>query len=390
MAGVSVAAGGWARWSYPVIALALGCLALVELLIQHPDAARLPYAVIASTVTVAAVALLPGRPLASVLGIAAGVGVLAWLLTVPPFATFLAGIVVCYGLVRHGSARAVAIGYGALAVVVGSVAAWHVSTGEDTWFGVVFPVIYFGGAGLLGRVTRHLANHLQLVEERSAALQREQEAATALAAANERARLARDLHDVVAHGVSLMVVQAEAAGEVMVRSPERAAAALDAIAETGRVAIADLHAMLDMLREDSAPAPGSAIVPVELGDLVGRIRDLGLTVNVHETGEVRPLPVAVARTTRRIVQEALTNTVRHADAAEVTVSLDFRRDELLIVINDDGTPHPPAVTGSGQGLRGMAERVAVHGGSVEAGPAPGHGFAVRARLPYSGGRAVAP
>jgi signal transduction histidine kinase len=187
-----------------------------------------------------------------------------------------------------------------------------------------------------------------------------------------------------------MVVQAEAAGEVMVHSPERAAAALDAIAETGRVAIADLHAMLDMLREDSALVPGSAIVPVELSDLVGRIRDLGLTVNVHETGEVRPLPVAVARTTRRIVQEALTNTVRHADAAEVTVSLDFRRDELLIVINDDGTPHPPAVTGSGQGLRGMAERVAVHGGSVEAGPAPGHGFAVRARLPYSGGRVVAP
>jgi signal transduction histidine kinase len=105
---------------------------------------------------------------------------------------------------------------------------------------------------------------------------------------------------------------------------------------------------------------------------------------------VQPLPAAVAQTTRRVVQEALTNTVRHADAGEVTICLDYRRDELLFMINDDGTPRQPAVTGSGHGLRGMAERLAVHGGSIAAGPAPGHGFAVQARLPYGGGRETPP
>jgi signal transduction histidine kinase len=301
------------------------------------------------------------------------------MLPVPPFATFLATMVACYGLVRHGSRRAIVVGLSVLLIVVTAIATWEVRSGNDELFGVVYPIVYFGGAGLVGWLTRHRAAHLRLVEERAAALEREREARDALAAADERARLARELHDVVAHGVSLMVLQAEAASEVLPSKPEHAAKALSAIAETGRVAVTDLHDMLGMLRGDTGTA---ACGYLDVDDLLERVRQAGLAVSLAVTGTATPLPLAVGQTARRVVQEALTNTIRHASAGNATVEVEYGDRELVVRVRDDGTAHAPVATGTGQGLRGMAERAAEHGGSVEAGPAPDGGFVVHARLPY--------
>ncbi|GGX14271.1 sensor histidine kinase [Streptomyces lomondensis] len=205
------------------------------------------------------------------------------------------------------------------------------------------------------------------------------------AAARERARIAREMHDILSHAVSLMIVQAEA-GPVAVRvAPERAEAAFDAISATGRDAMAQLRRMLGVLRDGDEPGdsprepqPGLA----ELPGLLDRVRESGLTVDYGTAGVVRPVPDGVAATVFRVVQEALTNTVRHAGARTVSVRLDYGTDELEVRVTDDGHGPRPTSAGGGHGLVGMRERAAAHGGSAVAGPgADGRGFEVRVRIP---------
>ncbi|MBB2745762.1 UNVERIFIED_ORG: signal transduction histidine kinase [Microbispora rosea subsp. rosea] len=362
---------GWRGSVYPLLAAALGVVGLAQLLAE-PPAGRLAPAVLASALAIGALALIPGRLVLAAAGVIAGVGVLAALLTTPPFATFLACMVLCAALARYGSAREAFACYGALAVTIGAMAFQQIHSGADSALGLVYPVVYFGGAALVGWLARQRAANLRLTRERADALEREQATAKALAAAEERARLARDLHDVISHGISLMVVQAEAAAEILPRDPERAAQAVEAVADTGRAATADLHTMLSML------GPGPARLTVS--DLVDGVRRLGVDVRVTETGEARPLPPAVADTARRIVQEALTNAVRHGAPGEIALRTEYAEDELVIEVVDDGTARLPPVPGSGRGLRGMVERADLVGGSVTAGPAPEGGFRVRARL----------
>ncbi|MFF0890002.1 sensor histidine kinase [Streptomyces sp. NPDC003456] len=204
------------------------------------------------------------------------------------------------------------------------------------------------------------------------------------AAARERARIAREMHDVLSHAVSLMIVQAEA-GPVAVRAaPERAEAAFDAISATGREAMAQLRHMLGVLRDGDdpdgsprSPQPGLADLPA----LLDRVRGSGLDV-VHETaGAVRPLPGPVGATVHRVVQEALTNTVRHARAHTATVRLVYGASDVEVRVTDDGRG-PRGHAAGGHGLTGIRERAAAHGGSAVAGPGPdGRGFEVRARIP---------
>ncbi|MER8219870.1 histidine kinase [Streptomyces sp. NPDC094143] len=208
------------------------------------------------------------------------------------------------------------------------------------------------------------------------------------AAARERARIAREMHDILSHAVSLMIVQAEA-GPVAVRAaPERAEAAFDAISATGRDAMAQLRRMLGVLRDGDepggsprAPQPGLAQLPA----LLDRVRDSGLDTRYRAAGRIRPVPEAVGATVYRIVQEALTNTVRHAGARTVTVELDWQDEELEIRVTDDGCgPRPGSGRGGGHGLVGMRERAAAHGGTAVAGAGPhGRGFGVRVRLPLA-------
>lgn len=208
------------------------------------------------------------------------------------------------------------------------------------------------------------------------------------AAARERARIAREMHDILSHSVALMVVQAEA-GPIAVRAaPERAEAAFETIADTGREAMTQLRRILGLLRED---APGSApAVPREpqpvlagLPALVERVSGSGTPVSYGITGEVRPLPLDLQATAFRIVQEALTNAIRHACASRISVRLDYRTDALALTVTDDG--RGPAGGPPGHGLIGIRERAAAHGGTARSGPGPGgRGFEVAVSIPFVG------
>ncbi|MBT2441616.1 sensor histidine kinase [Streptomyces sp. ISL-36] len=234
---------------------------------------------------------------------------------------------------------------------------------------LVFSLFVFAAAYVFGRLTdtRQRANRVEAEQ----------------AAARERARIAREMHDILSHAVSLMIVQAEA-GPVAVRTaPERAEAAFDAISETGRDAMAQLRRMLGVLREGDGtgdaprePQPDLAGLPV----LVERVRAGGIDVTYGTAGGVRALPGATGATVYRIVQEALTNVVKHADARTASVRLTCEDGMLEIVVTDDGRGPRPGP--GGHGLVGLRERAAAHGGTAVTGPGPGgRGFEVRARIP---------
>jgi signal transduction histidine kinase len=228
--------------------------------------------------------------------------------------------------------------------------------------------------------TRHA--YVEGLRDRAARAERERELLASQAVAEERVRIARELHDVVAHNVSLMVVQAQAVGAVT--SDERERGALDQIAALGRQGLAEMHRMLGVLRPgddaveaDLAPQPGVG----DLEALVEQARGAGLEVVLTVEGEPRPLPAGVDLSAYRIVQEALTNVVRHSGSKQAAVTIRYGAAGLDLSVVDEG--RGPSSNGhGGHGLVGMRERVALFGGELSAGPGPGgRGYAVRAVLP---------
>ena len=237
-------------------------------------------------------------------------------------------------------------------------------------------------AWLLGAYARTRRLYVAALSERADRAEREREENAAAAVASERARIARELHDIVAHSVSVMVVQAEAADEMLNRqAPERARAPVWKIQETGRAALTDMRRMLGLLREaDSRPAlvPQPGIANLEL--LLAKVRESGLPVELEVQGRPEPLPPGVDLSAYRIVQEALTNSLRYAGRAHARVVVRYGRGALELEVTDDG-PGEAGDSNGGHGLIGMRERVALFGGELDAGPVPGRGFRVRARLP---------
>ncbi|MFF0445004.1 sensor histidine kinase [Streptomyces sp. NPDC004609] len=244
--------------------------------------------------------------------------------------------------------------------------------------------------------------HRGALEERGWLLERERESAARTAVDDERARIARELHDIVSHHVSLMVVQAGAAREVLGTMPDEAATALGAVESAGRGAMTELRHLLGLLApsqngDDEAYGTGLAPQPSlsRLSSLIDRVVFAGLQVEVRIAGEPRPLPAGVDVTAYRIVQEALTNALRHGEGrkAEVTVRYADRslRVEVLnsgpsVLTGDGGAPSPPSGApdsgdGTGRGLLGLRERVAVYGGDLDARRRLGGGYRVRARIP---------
>jgi signal transduction histidine kinase len=244
-----------------------------------------------------------------------------------------------------------------------------------------FTVLTFAAAWILGDNARTRRLYARQVEQRAREQDERRAAEAARELAAERTRLARELHDVVAHHVSMMVVQAEAGG-VVTHDPQLAGRTFDGIASTGRQALVEMRRLLGILRAGAdpaaptAPQPGLAAVP----DLVRQVRAAGLPVDVTVEGEPAHLAPGVDLSAYRIVQEALTNTLRHAGRASATVSIAYRPDAVELEVLDDGTGAPAGHDG-GNGLQGMRERVALFGGRFEAGPRPDGGFAVRALLP---------
>ena len=239
-----------------------------------------------------------------------------------------------------------------------------------------------------------VAELLRIRTQRSAALERSRTEELRRRASEDRLQMARDLHDIVAHNIAVINVQANTALHLMDRQPERARTALATINDVSRQALVELRSVLGVLRDvDSdgaagaprAPAPGLA----RLSDLVENAAAAGLAVRVEEDGQAAALPADVDLTAYRIIQEALTNSARHARGSAATVRLGYGDGALLVEVDDDGAPGQPgpapvAANGSGRGIAGMTERAAALGGTLEAGPRPQGGFGVRARLPVPG------
>jgi signal transduction histidine kinase len=286
----------------------------------------------------------------------------------------VAWLLAIYTVAAHCERRAALIG-GAFSLCAGTV-----------WIGlddVFFPIVVFGGAWFAGRLVRQREVHALVVEERAAAVEREREANMRVATAEERARIARELHDVLSHSVSVMVVQAGAERLALGSNRAATAEALEAIERTGRQALAEMRRLLEMLRVgDEAPSNAPPPTLTELDALVAQVRDAGLSVDVRVEGEPQALPPGVAVSAYRIVQEALTNVLKHAGPAQARVVVRYGSRELTLEIADDGRG-PGTAGAAGHGLVGMRERVAVYGGEFEASARNGGGFVVRACLPLA-------
>ena len=262
-----------------------------------------------------------------------------------------------------------AIGYAALAAIVLN----DVPSSENA-----VPIFLIGAAGwAVGRALAERGRRAAELEQRARHLEQAHEAA----ALTERARIASELHDVVAHSVSVMTIQAGAARLLLDDDPEKARQPLIAVEETGHQALAEMRRLLGVLRgsDDTTltPQPGLA----QLDVLVEQTRAAGLPVDVTSDGQPRPLSPGIDLTAFRIVQEALTNVLKHGGAARARVSVRYRADTLELEVTNSG--RVAHADGGGYGLLGMRQRVALYGGALDAEPRPEGGFEVRARLPIT-------
>ncbi|WP_255953214.1 sensor histidine kinase [Streptomyces odontomachi] len=255
----------------------------------------------------------------------------------------------------------------------------------------VFQMVPFALAWVLGDSLRTRRAYFAQLEERAARLEREREAQAKVAVAAERARIARELHDVVAHNVSVMVVQADGAAYVLDAAPDQAKKALETISGTGRQALAEMRRLLGVLRTGEQRESGEYVPQPDveqLDELIDQVRAAGLPVDFKVEGTPRPLPSGVELTAYRIVQEALTNTRKHGGPeVGASVRLVYFDDGLGLLVEDDGAGASDEAyeeggsDGRGQGLIGMRERVGMVGGTLDAGPRPGGGFRISALLP---------
>jgi signal transduction histidine kinase len=292
-----------------------------------------------------------------------------------------------YAIASYGPLWAVwgGLGAGLLGAVVAT-ADWigrHSDAKTTTSSFVALATVVFA-SWLLGYLSRTRRAYVAALEDRAAQLERDAAQQAQIATAAERARIAREMHDVVAHSLSVMVVQADGALYASRRRPEQAVETLRTISSTGRASLAEMRKLLGLLRDDEssdatlAPVPGAA----DLLDLVEQLRASGLTISLDVTGDLQRVDAATGLTTYRIVQEALTNTLKHG-GPDVSASVDVRvtTDSVRIRVDDDGRGSTVADDGNGHGIVGMRERIAVHAGQVEAGPRPGGGFRVAAVVP---------
>lgn len=374
----AVPAGRLGQRAYQWSGGALVGLGVVQLLADRP-AGILFLALIAVVVCGAAVWHLPAAPLLGSIGVAAAVATMVLAIGVPVFATFVATMVAAFSLTRYVGVRQALLGFAVLVIGIVVFAVRVQVSGQDGLFGLVYPAVYIGGSGVVGWLARQRALYLRSLEDRTAALERDQTQQAAIATAAERARIARDLHDVVSHGVSLMVVQAEAAREVLASRPDQAAVALDAISAAGRQAISDLQRMMGVLRDPAAT--------MRLADLLAPVRAAGLTVNLVQTGDPAEVDEDLHRIVYRIAQEALTNTMRHAEASHARLRVHYGAERIELEVLDDGAGPARGVEtgptrGGGHGVAGMRERAASVQGDLTAGPrTDDRGFRVYARLP---------
>jgi signal transduction histidine kinase len=353
------------------VAALLAVVGQLEVWLGNGAHGERPVIAISGTILAAAVAV--RRRFPATAGIAAvvlaDVVALAW--RPPSLVTFgVAWMCAVYGLTVWTSTRQFALGVAAFALPTLVARAVGAGPGGGVEFTVIaLVVMLLVRQGIRGR------------DRRAEMAEREREVAAREAVVEERARIARELHDVIAHNVSMIVVQAGAERRVLDGANGSTREVLQTIEQIGRGALTEMRRLVGMLRSDGedplAPQPGLE----DVATLVGQVREAGLPVELTVDGEPRDLPAGIELSAYRIVQEALTNALKHAGEAHAEVSIRYGPDSLELEILDDG--HGGAVGNGGHGLVGMRERVALYGGRFDASRRPGGGFAVRAKLPIA-------
>jgi signal transduction histidine kinase len=300
----------------------------------------------------------------------------------PPFEPFLAGVIACFALGMHGDRRQIRLGLAVFAVTVAG-GAISLATGGTRIADALPTIVWWLGAIGVGRLLHERESLIALLGDRAARLERDRERDMAQAALEERNRIARELHDVIAHSVSLIVVQAGAERRLLGESERRTTEVFETIESAGREALGELRRLLGVLRARAEPnqlmpQPGLGVLP----DLVDESRRAGQEIDVEESGTPVPLPAGLDLTAYRIVQEALTNARKHAPGAATAVSLSWAPDQLEIEIVNGAAATASNGRGlrAGHGLVGMRERAALYGGRLDAGVSP-DGFRVHAVLP---------
>jgi len=382
----------WSRYSDWVLAVVLCAVGQLEFWLGQPASARLVAGGVPTALLFVPVALGLGwrrRQPAVVVAVATACFLGATLFVLSrvdtgPVAFFIALLAIYYSAGAWGQDRTtlVATAAGFVAIV-----ALDATRGVFDVNGPRQPVAWIGFAiaWIVGREIGRRRGDVVLLQSRTRQLERDREEKARAAVDAERGRIARELHDVVAHSVSVMVVQAQA-GPRLLADQKKTALAFASIERAGREALVELRRMLGILRTgderaDVGPQPGLAA----LDALLAQVRDAGLAVDCVVDGDQRPLPVGVDLSAYRIVQEALTNTLKHANGHRAVVTLRYGMSWLDIEVVDDGRgARASGVDGTGHGLIGMRERVALYGGELLTGPCEGRGFEVRARLPLNG------
>jgi signal transduction histidine kinase len=298
-----------------------------------------------------------------------------------PFGVVLLLVFACGARLERRGALSAA---GVLAVGVQGVVATmpHQNAGD-----YVFPTLIILTTWAMGRVVRSRTRLTERLHEAAARLAEQQADEAHRAAGEERRRIAREMHDLVAHSMSVMVVQAGGARRIIGRDSGRAVAAAAQLERTGREALSEMRHLLGILRPDHAAlAPQPTLA--ELGALVERARAAGLPAVLAHRGERHPLPAGLDLAAYRIVQEALTNALKHAHGAATEITVDWAPDTIALEVRDRGGARAGVANG-GHGLVGMRERVRLYGGELETGPLPDGGWTVRATLPCAAREAVA-
>jgi signal transduction histidine kinase len=359
---------------------------MLALAFAVPSVVQVAISSIGSPLSSIAIALGSTLPVAwrrSYPAIAAVAGTLPWLIPADSFLVlgYVVAFVLFYSLARwEDDPRAFAAG-AAIGVAVG-MCGTAINGGVFADYAGALTVLL--GALGIGRFVRFERHRTDQLRDLTLHLERARERGARLAVAEERARIARELHDAVSHALSVIAIQADAAETALQRDPELASAPMSAIRSSAAEALDEMRRLLGVLREDGdgaslAPLPGIDAIPA----LVDRARETGMRVTLELAGEARPVPVSVGLSAYRIVQEALTNARKYARGATVTVSVRWAPDSVCVEVVDDGPGTAPnnAADDGGHGIVGMRERVRMHGGTLRAEPAAAGGFVVAAELP---------
>jgi signal transduction histidine kinase len=364
-------------------------LVAVLVLLSHPPLITGSIGRSAWTWSLVAALLLPlvwrRRAPFAVFGVIAAAAFVQWL-AIRPLPADLALLIAFYTIAAYQSGRRILVAAGILEIGAALAALTFAPRGAAFW-GWVFITGTITAAGSIGYYVRTRRAYLAALVDRAARLERERDQQARLAASAERARIAREMHDVVAHNLAVMIALADGAAYTAQQDPVRAGTVMSQVSATGRSALTDMRRLLGVMRDPAAvqddpagsgPAPQPSLA--ELDGLLATVGAAGLPVRLTESGSRAALPPGAQLAAYRIVQESLTNALKHARATAARVRISYEPQAVELEITDNGQASPPGGTRPGHGIAGMDERAALFGGTVRAGPRPGGGWRVHATL----------